>query len=257
MGDARGGSVGETTGGTGLAGRVYRRRRPERTVPHRLVRTHLETNLARAQEADPLGDGVPNFVEGQFRAYLRCGVLAHGVARARCGGCGEDFLVASSCNGRGIYPSCNARRIAATVAHLTDHVIPRVPVRQWVLSVPRHLRPRAARVARRRGRPRRGRGGALPSGPVRLRRPDGGPAHRPTRPRRVPDRSVLDPRCARPPGGAHAAARGPTPAGTARADSGARARAPRFCLRNPSAPPGRELVLLRLPQSPSGPVRSR
>lgn len=87
-----------------------------------------------------MGGGVPAHVEAQFRAYLRCGVLAHGFARARCSGCGEDFLVAFSCKGRGICPSCNARRMAATAAHLTDHVIPRVPVRQWVLSVPKRLR---------------------------------------------------------------------------------------------------------------------
>ena len=126
--------------GTGRKSEVYRRRRPERTVLHRLVRTHLETYLARAQEADPLGDGVPTFVEAQFRAYLRCGILAHGFARARCSGCGHDFLVAFSCKGRGICPSCNSRRMAATAAHLTDHVIPAVPVRQWVLSVPKRLR---------------------------------------------------------------------------------------------------------------------
>ncbi len=27
-----------------------------------------------------------------------------------------------------------------TAAHLVDHVIPRVPVRQWVLSVPKRVR---------------------------------------------------------------------------------------------------------------------
>lgn len=30
--------------------------------------------------------------------------------------------------------------MAETAAHLTDHVFPRLPVRQWVLSVPKHLR---------------------------------------------------------------------------------------------------------------------
>jgi hypothetical protein len=37
-------------------------------------------------------------------------------------------------------PSCNTRRMVETAAHLTDHVLPRLPVRQWVLSVPRRLR---------------------------------------------------------------------------------------------------------------------
>jgi hypothetical protein len=55
-------------------------------------------------------------------------------------GCGHDFMVAFSCKGRGLCPSCNARRMAETAAHLVDHVIPPLPVRQWVLSVPKRLR---------------------------------------------------------------------------------------------------------------------
>ena len=41
---------------------------------------------------------------------------------------------------RGFCPSCGARRIAQTAAHLVDHVIPHVAVRQWVLSLPIPLR---------------------------------------------------------------------------------------------------------------------
>ena len=119
----------------------YRRRRPETTTLHRIVREHLETYLALANEADPMGDGVPDHVEKEFRSYLKCGILAHGFARARCSSCGYDFLVAFSCKGRGACPSCNAKRMAETAAHLVDHVIPHVPVRQVVLSVPKRLRP--------------------------------------------------------------------------------------------------------------------
>lgn len=32
------------------------------------------------------------------------------------------------------------RRMVETAAHLADHVIPRLPVRQWVLAVPKRLR---------------------------------------------------------------------------------------------------------------------
>ena len=42
--------------------------------------------------------------------------------------------------GRGVCPSCNGRHMAQTAAHLADHVIPPVPVRQWVISVPKRLR---------------------------------------------------------------------------------------------------------------------
>ena len=95
-------------------GPVYRRRRPTLTPLYPLVQHHLETFLAQAAEADPMGDGVPSWVERDFRAYLRCGILAHGFARARCSGCGYDFLVAFSCKGRGVCPSCNARRMVET-----------------------------------------------------------------------------------------------------------------------------------------------
>jgi len=39
-----------------------------------------------------------------------------------------------------VAPSCNTRRMAETAAHLVDHVFPSLPVRQWVLAVPKWLR---------------------------------------------------------------------------------------------------------------------
>ncbi len=84
----------------------------------------METYLALANESDPMGDGVRDHVEREFRSYPRCGIPAHGFARARCATCGYDFLVAFSCKGRGACPSWNAKRMAETAAHLLDHVIP-------------------------------------------------------------------------------------------------------------------------------------
>jgi hypothetical protein len=83
---------------------------------------------------------VPGYVEEEFRGYLECGLLCFGFARALCTGCGRGFVVAFSCKGRGVCPSCNGRHMAQTAAHLADHVIPPVPVRQWVISVPKRLR---------------------------------------------------------------------------------------------------------------------
>ena len=37
-------------------------------------------------------------------------------------------------------PSCNARRMAETAAHLVDHVFLQLRAREWVLSVPKRLR---------------------------------------------------------------------------------------------------------------------
>ena len=76
----------------------------------------------------------------EFDAFLACGILAHGFLRLRCNGCAEEKLVAFSCKRRGICPSCGTRRMNEAAAHLVDHVIPKVPVRQWVLSFPIPLR---------------------------------------------------------------------------------------------------------------------
>jgi hypothetical protein len=118
----------------------YCRHHPEQTALYQIVQQHLETYLALAGEDDWDAQRVPAYVEREFRRYLECGILAYGFARARCPDCGHDFLVAFSCKGRGLCPSCNARRMAETAAHLVDHVIPPLPVRQWVLSVPKRLR---------------------------------------------------------------------------------------------------------------------
>jgi hypothetical protein len=112
----------------------YERRRPETTLLHRVVREHLLTLLALTKEDG--AEGLPRYVEQEFRKYINCGILACGFARARCKRCGADILVAFSCKGRGICPGCGARRMANAGAHLVDHVLPDVPIRQWVLSMP-------------------------------------------------------------------------------------------------------------------------
>ncbi len=75
-------------------------------------------------------------------------MLAHGFLRVHCDACGHDRLVAFSCKGRGFCPSCGGRRMADTAAHLVDRVLPEVPIRQWVLTLPYPLRYRCAWNAR-------------------------------------------------------------------------------------------------------------
>ena len=117
---------------------VYHRRRPKCTLLYRLVQTHLATWLALHDDGQ--GRAAPALTEREFRRYLDCGILAHGFARARCADCGHDFIVAYSCKALGVCPSCTTRRMAEMAAHLVDHVFPRLPVRQWVLSFPKRLR---------------------------------------------------------------------------------------------------------------------
>jgi len=124
--------------------RQYERRDREGSLLHQVIREHLQTFLAEAARGDSDRSGVPSFVEAEMRSFLECGVLAHGFARFRCDDCGTDRLVAFSCKGRGFCPSCGGRRMTARAAHLVDEVVPYVPTRQWVLSLPFGLRFRVA-----------------------------------------------------------------------------------------------------------------
>ncbi|HZI08223.1 MAG TPA: transposase zinc-binding domain-containing protein [Archangium sp.] len=107
-------------------------------------------------------------MERDFARYLECGVLAHGFARVRCESCKDELLVAFSCKGRGVCPSCNAKRAHVTAAHLVERVLPHVPYRQWTLSFPHRMlalerlsRAEDSRIAYRMKRP-------LPDGTTHL-----------------------------------------------------------------------------------------
>ena len=117
--------------------RLYRRHRPEETSLYPLIEANLDAFLEHLRERDaPL----PRFVVDEFKAYLRCGRLEHGFVRVKCDGCRHEHLVAFSCKCRGFCPSCGARRMVETSAHLIDRVLPAVPVRQRVLSFPWPIR---------------------------------------------------------------------------------------------------------------------
>jgi hypothetical protein len=138
----------------------HERHRPEQTTLYRLVQQHAASFVAHTEAST--GAELPRFIRDEFDAFLDCGILAHGFLRLRCGECGHDKLLAFSCKRRGFCPSCGARRMSQTAAHLVDHALasppgrspgtnsppdclcpgslPHVPVRQWVLTLPIPLR---------------------------------------------------------------------------------------------------------------------
>ena len=87
------------------------------------------------------GRTLPRFVTDELRAFLTCGIPAHGFAQLYCDTCKVRHIVAFCCKGRGFCPSCGGRRMNEGAANLADHVLPdEVPLRQWVLTLPFPLR---------------------------------------------------------------------------------------------------------------------
>jgi uncharacterized protein (DUF983 family) len=129
---------------TGLWQSVGQVGRPEPTLNGRprprIRRPEAAGQTIIAHTEASTGAELPRFIKDEFDTFLECGILAHGFLRLRCGECGHDKLLAFSCKRRGFCPSCGARRMSQTAAHLVGHVIPHVPVRRWVLSLPIPLR---------------------------------------------------------------------------------------------------------------------
>ena len=66
--------------------------------------------------------------------FLACGILEHGFARVRCGGCRHDYLLAFSCKCRYCCPSCHAKRPARWSLWLEETLLAPVPHRQVAAS---------------------------------------------------------------------------------------------------------------------------
>jgi len=122
--------------------RTYRQRRPEKTVLYKLVADHWETFKERAHQA---GHGPPQEVIDEFEGYLSCGIHAAGCLELECPDCGHSMVVAYSCKRRGFCPSCIGRRMSEVAfLHLVDNVLPEVPMRPWVFTIPYALRYRVS-----------------------------------------------------------------------------------------------------------------
>ncbi len=117
---------------------IYKRRNPEVTVLYQLVQDYFEDWYGNYILKH--GEVLPRYVEAEFRAYFKCGILAYGIARAYCASCRADFVVAFSCKKRGVCPSCSTKHMHSITAHLVENVLPKLPMRQWVLSVPKWIR---------------------------------------------------------------------------------------------------------------------
>jgi hypothetical protein len=91
---------------------------------------------SRALFVMPAAESRKSLVWRELEAFVDCGDAARGFAWLVCDDCEFHRLVPFSCKGRGFCPSCIGRRMAERAARWVDELVPAVPVRQWVLTVP-------------------------------------------------------------------------------------------------------------------------
>ena len=114
----------------------YRPRRPRATSLYQLLDTCYERLKGLWEDRFERRYGFWRaFYDTAVMRYLDCGLFESGFARAVCPKCRFEFLVAFSCKGRGLCPSCAAKRAAIFSSLLQQRILADVPHAQWVFTL--------------------------------------------------------------------------------------------------------------------------
>ena len=121
------------------------RPRSASNVLKEIVEDSLEELLSSWQERFAEDHGPLHArVKKLFESFTRCGDLHFGFLRLRCENpdCPKkgELLVGYSCKTRGLCSSCGQRRAIEWAERMVEEVLPRVPYRQLVFTIPRRLR---------------------------------------------------------------------------------------------------------------------
>jgi len=120
---------------------VYRPRNAQASPLYRLVEDHfdqLERVWDERYERD-YGFWRP-VVRQVVEQFLDCGDLRCGFARLWCSTCREDLFLPYSCRRRCFCPSCHQKRARLFAEHVDEEVLDSLPVRQYVVTIPKMLR---------------------------------------------------------------------------------------------------------------------
>ena len=120
---------------------VYRPRNAQASPLYRLVEDHFD-------ELERVWDERYEREYGFWRPvtrrvveqFLDCGDLRCGFARLRCAACRKELLLPWSCRRRCFCPSCHQKRSLLFAEHVDEEVLSDLPVRQYVVTIPKMLR---------------------------------------------------------------------------------------------------------------------
>jgi hypothetical protein len=120
----------------------YSRREPQKSALYQILYNYREEFEQRYEE---LFEERYGFLRGNvlesFDAYLNCGILRHGCARAVCEECNHSELIAFSCKERVVCPSCSAKRSHIFAETLHENILLPHPHKHVVFTIPKRLRP--------------------------------------------------------------------------------------------------------------------
>jgi hypothetical protein len=120
---------------------VYQPRNPKASSFFQCLAEHFDKFEAVYEEVyqDRYGLYRP-VIRKVVKKFLDCGDLTQGFARVRCAKCHYEYLLAFSCKGRYFCPSCHQKRVLQFGHWVTEHVLPPIPHRQYVFTIPKMLR---------------------------------------------------------------------------------------------------------------------
>jgi hypothetical protein len=120
---------------------VCRPRNAQDTALYHLVEDHFD-ELERV--CDERYEREHGFWRPVFRRvveqFLDCGDLRCGFARLWCATCRKELLLPYSCRRRCFCPSCHQKRALLFAEHVDQEVLDDLPVRQYVVIIPKMLR---------------------------------------------------------------------------------------------------------------------
>jgi hypothetical protein len=119
----------------------YARREPEKSALYHIVSScREELAYVWEEEFQQRFGALRDEVTEALDAYLSCGILAHGCARAHCEQCKHSALIAFSCKRRCLCPSCNAKRSLLFAEKLVANTLTPYLHQHCVFTVPKRVR---------------------------------------------------------------------------------------------------------------------
>jgi hypothetical protein len=120
---------------------VYRPRNVQASPLYRLVEDHFDELERVWEERYEREHGFWRpVVRRVLEQFLDCGDLKCGFARLWCPTCRKDLLLPYSCRRRCFCPSCHQKRALLFAEHVDEEVLGDLPVRQYVVTIPKMLR---------------------------------------------------------------------------------------------------------------------